>query len=176
MMRILGVSGSLRAVSSNTQTLLAAQLLAPQGMDVVLYSDLGALPHFNPDLDVDPLPALVQALRLEIGRCDGLLICSPEYAHGIAGSLKNALDWLVSSLEFPQLPIAMINTSARASHAQGQLLEIVTTMSARVIDDASITLPLLGRQLDAKGIAKDEVLGEQLGQALKNFKQAIEAD
>ena len=173
-MRILGISGSLRAVSSNTRALQAAQLLAPEGMEVVLYSDLGALPHFNPDLDAEPLPALIQALRLEIGRCDGVLICSPEYAHGIVGSLKNALDWLVSSLEFPDTPVAMINTSPRTSHANAQLLEILTTMSARVIEEASITLPLLGRQLDADAIAEDDVLADKLGGALRAFKRAIE--
>lgn len=174
-MRILGISGSLRAVSSNTQALKAAQLLAPEGMEVVLYSDLGVLPHFNPDLDVEPLPPLIQALRSEIGRCDGMLICSPEYAHGIVGSLKNALDWLVSSLEFPEMPVAMINTSPRAFHAQAQLLEILTTMSARVIEKSSITLPLLGRQLDARAIAEDSVLAGELRSALGTFKRAIEA-
>jgi chromate reductase len=101
-MRILAISGSLRAASSNTAVLQAAAFLAPAGVEIVLYTGLGDLPHFNPDLDTDDPPEVVRALRHEIGQCDGLLICSPEYAHGVAGAMKNALDWLVSSVEFPE--------------------------------------------------------------------------
>jgi chromate reductase len=173
-MRILAISGSLRAASSNTAALQAATLLAPAGIEVALYTGLGSLPHFNPDLDTDDPPEAVKALRHEIGLSSGLLICSPEYAHGIAGSMKNALDWLVSSFEFPEKPIALINTSQRAIHAPAQLREILTTMSARLIDDASITLPLWGRTLDAAAIASDPVLSEQLATALQHFARVIQ--
>ncbi len=172
-MRILAISGSLRAASSNTAALQAAAILAPAGAEIVLYTGLGNLPHFNPDLDTDAPPEAVEAFRHEIGLSNGLLICSPEYAHGIAGSMKNALDWLVSSFEFPEKPIALINTSQRAIHAPAQLREILTTMSARLIDDASITLPLWGRNLDAAAIASDPVLSKQLETALQYFVRAI---
>jgi chromate reductase len=174
-MRILAISGSLRAASSNTAALQAAAILAPPGTEIMLYTGLGSLPHFNPDLDTDNPPAAVKALRHEIGLSNGLLICSPEYAHGIAGSMKNALDWLVSSFEFPDKSIALINTSQRAIHAQAQLREILTTMSARLIDRASITLPLWGRNLDAAAIASDPGLSEQLRTALQYFICAIQA-
>jgi chromate reductase len=172
-MRILAISGSLRAASSNTAALQAAAILAPMGTEIVLYTGLGSLPHFNPDLDTGDPPGVVKALRHEIGLCSGLLICSPEYAHGVAGSMKNALDWLVSSFEFPEKPIALINTSQRAIHAPAQLREILTTMSAHLIDDASITLPLWGRNLDAVAIASDPALSEQLRTALQYFVSAI---
>jgi chromate reductase, NAD(P)H dehydrogenase (quinone) len=116
-MRILAISGSLRAVSSNTAVLQAAAILAPRGVEVVHYDGLGLLPHFNPDLDGDWPPAAVQNLGRDVELCDGLLICSPEYAHGVAGSLKNALDWLVGSIAFPGKPVALINASSRASQA-----------------------------------------------------------
>ncbi len=172
-MRVLAISGSLRAASSNTSALQAAALLAPAGSDIVLYTGLGELPHFNPDLDAPEPPEPVQALRQEIGRCDGLLISSPEYAHGVAGSLKNALDWLVGSHEFPGKPVALINASQRSVHAQAQLREILTTMSARMIDRASITLPLLGLSLDAAAIASDPVLAVELRTAVEAFVEAI---
>ena len=174
-MRILAISGSLRAGSSNTAALQAAAILAPAGAEIALYTGLGSLPHFNPDLDTDDPPEVVRALRHEIGLCNGILICSPEYAHGVAGSLKNALDWLVRSLEFPEKPIALINTSQRATHAQAQLREILTTMSARLINAASITLPLWGRNLDAAGITSDPALSNQLRTALEYFVCAIRA-
>jgi NAD(P)H-dependent FMN reductase len=172
-MRILGISGSLRAASSNTSALQAAAILAPAGTEIVIYASLGNLPHFNPDLDGEEPPEIVKALRREIGLCDGLLISAPEYAHGVAGSLKNALDWLVSSVEFPATPVALLNTSQRAAHAQAQLRLVLTTMSARLVDRASITLPLLGRSLDAAGIASDPALAAQLRAALDHFVGAI---
>jgi chromate reductase len=173
IVRILAISGSLRAASSNTAVLQAAACLAPAGVEIIYYKGLGDLPHFNPDLDTDDPPEVVRALRYEIGRCDGLLICSPEYAHGVAGSMKNALDWLVSSVEFPEKSTALINTSQRAIHGDAQLREILSTMSARLIERASVTLPLWGRNLDATGIMSDPALSEQLRTALECFVDAI---
>ena len=165
-MRILAISGSLRALSFNTAALQAAVALAPAGLEIVIYTGLGDLPYFNPDLDTDEPPAIVKALRLEVGCSDGLLIASPEYAHGVSGTFKNALDWLVSCVEFPNKPVALINTSQRAIHAQAYLREILTTMSARLIGRASVTLPLMGRTLDAAGIVADPDLSDQLREAL----------
>jgi chromate reductase, NAD(P)H dehydrogenase (quinone) len=172
-MRILAISGSLRANSSNTSALQALAMLAPTGIEVVLYEGLGQLPLYNPDLDVAHLPLPVAALRQEIAVADGLVICSPEYAHGIAGALKNALDWLVSGVEFPGKPVAIINTSPRAEHAQAQLREILKTMSALVVEEASIAVPLLGRNLDAAGIAADPLLSADLQRSLQDFARAI---
>jgi chromate reductase len=174
-MRILAISGSLRAASSNTAALKALALLAPAEIDVVLYNGLDQLPHFNPDLDNDRPPEPVIALREKVQTAQGLIICSPEYAHGVAGSMKNALDWLVGSLEFPGKPVALINTSPRATHAQAHLRETLKTMSAQLIDAACIDLPLLGRNLDAEGIAGDRELARQLGAALGRFAKAIGA-
>src|SRR5581483_420099 len=125
-MRLLAICGSLRAASSNRSALEAVRLLAPAGVEVLPWHGLGGLPHFNPDLDTEQAPATppaVAALRRLVGECDGLLISSPEYAHDVAGSLKNALDWLVSCSEFPGKPVALINTSPRATHAQAALAE-----------------------------------------------------
>ena len=148
-MKILALCGSLRAVSSNRAALEAARLLAPPGTEITIW-DIGRLPYFNPDLDQDPLPDSVAELRRLVGACDRLLISSPEYARGIAGSLKNALDWLVSSLEFPEKQVVPINTSQRATEAQAQLRLVLATMSADLRD--TITLPLLGAGLDAAAL------------------------
>ncbi|HEX5379189.1 MAG TPA: NAD(P)H-dependent oxidoreductase [Phenylobacterium sp.] len=174
-MRILAISGSLRSGSSNTSVLEAAAALAPAGVEVRLYDGLGGLPHFNPDLDTETPPPPVTALRDLIGRSDGVMICSPEYAHGVAGSLKNALDWLVGSLEFPGKPVALVNAGARAVHSQAQLREILTTMSATLSEKASITLDLPGRGWDAPTIASDADLAAQLRTALADFVADIEA-
>jgi len=172
-MRILAIAGSLRACSSNRTVIEAARLLAPVGMEIALYEGLGELPLFNPDLDGDPVAPPVADLRAAIGSADGLLICSPEYARGVSAVLKNALEWLVSSHEFPDKPIAVINASQRSSDADGQLRLILKTMSARLIESASITIPMLGRELDAQGLADDTGLSEALGRALIDFADAI---
>jgi len=114
-MNILGISGSLRRDSTNSRLLRAAEALVPQGTAMRQFIALGSLPHFNPDDDTDHPPAAVVAFRAEITWADALMISSPEYAHGVPGTLKNALDWLVGSGEIINKPIALINASARAS-------------------------------------------------------------
>jgi len=152
---ILAISGSLRALSSNSDVLRAAALLAPATVRIRLFTGLDTLPYFNPDLDTEGavLPQAVQDFRAQIAAADALLICSPEYAHGVPGVLKNALDWLVSGPEIPFKPIGLLNASSRSTHAHDSLAETLRTMSAVLVPEASLTLPLDGRHLDAAGIA-----------------------
>jgi len=139
-MRILAISGSLRLASSNTALLRAAATLAPEGVEITLYGGLGNLPHFNPDLEGTGPPSVMD-FRTRLQVSDGVLISSPEYAHGVPGVLKNALDWLVGSGEFVGKPVALLNASPRATYAQASLAETITVMSARIVDEASITMP-----------------------------------
>jgi len=171
--KIVAISGSLRAGSSNTAVLRAAARLAPNGVEVILFGGIGNLPFFNPDLDGDDVPASVGAMRELIGSVDGLLISSPEYARGVAGVLKNALDWLVGSQEFPDKPIALINTSPRATHALAALTLTLETMSARLATEACVTLPLLGGAWDEHSIAADPALAEPLRLAMERFAAFI---
>jgi len=168
-MRILAISGSLRGRSSNTQVLRAVIKLAPPTVNVIMETELDSLPFFNPDLDEEGMmpPPQVRGFRMRIAAADALLICTPEYAHGIPGVLKNALDWLVSGSEIPHKPIGLINASPRSIHAQVSLADTLKTMMARLVPEASITLPLSGRQIDGTGIAADPALAEPLKQALE---------
>jgi NAD(P)H-dependent FMN reductase len=113
-------------------------------MKVGVFSGMGEIPLFNPDLESSP-PAPVLRLRREIDCADALLLASPEYAHGISGVMKNALDWLVSFEGTVNKPIALINTSPRAHHAYDALREVLRTMSTHLIEDASLSIPLLGK-------------------------------
>lgn len=174
-MKLLAISGSLRAASLNTSVLQAAQRLAPAGVDVEIFNGIGQLPFFNSDLEAGQLPGQVFRFRQVIAKADGLLISSPEYARGVSGVMKNALDWLVGDQEFPGKPVALINTSPRATHALAALTITLETMSAQLIRDASITLPLLGTTNDADSIASDPELAGRLRSALENFVGAIAA-
>ena len=165
--RILAISGSLRRISSNTALLRAAAALAPEGMEIILYGGLGDLPHFNPDLE-DAEPFEVTDLRAQVRAADGLLICSPEYAHGVPGVLKNALDWLVGGVEINGKPVALVNASARATIAQASLQETLTVMGAKVV---ARTISLDGRKnLDVEAMVNDPEISTALRSAIEDLR------
>ena len=170
--RILAISGSLRAASSNSAVLRAAIALAPPEVEIVIYDGIGTLPHFNPDLE-DCQPAGVLDFRAQIQTADGVLIACPEYAHGVPGTMKNALDWVVGSSEFVGKPVALINAAPRASLAQASLAETLGVMTAELIAEASIKLPLPHNRIDAAGIIGDASLSTLLRSAIAVFAQAI---
>jgi len=175
--KIFAISGSLRARSSNTELLRAAPLVAPATWIFDLYDGLGALPHFNPDLDAEGStpPEPVRDLRARVAAADAVLICSPEYAHGVAGSMKNALDWLVSDPEMVGKPVGLLNASARAVIAHEALAETLRTMSTALVPAASIVVALDGRRLDSAGIAADAALAARLRSALDALGEAVAA-
>lgn len=168
-MNILAISGSLRAASINTAFLRAVAHTAPRDIQVILFEGMATLPIFNPDLDAAP-PEPISQWRLLVARADALLIASPEYAHGVTSAIKNALDWLVSFEPFVNKPVAVINTSARAHHADDALREILMTMNANLVASASITVPLLGASLNVHDLAHTKLLTdatEQISQGLR---------
>ena len=171
---LTGICGSLRARSSNLELLRAAAKLAAASMRLTIYTELATLPHFNPDLDGENAvpPAAVHALRSTVAAADGILISSPEYAHGVPGSLKNALDWLVSGPEVVHKPIGVLSASSRSTYAHEQLVETLRTMSATIVAGASVAIPVSGRHLDATAIAADADLNRLLHSALAAMAEA----
>jgi chromate reductase, NAD(P)H dehydrogenase (quinone) len=171
-MNVLALSGSLRSASINSAFCRAAARLAQPPMTVTVYPGLGLLPLFNADLDEHP-PSSVQELRSAVAGASGLLIASPEYAHGISGAMKNALDWLVSFEGFVYKPVAVVNTSPRARHAYEALLEVLRTMSAALVYEASITLPLLGQATTEQQMIDSPVIATAIQEALTALARAI---
>jgi chromate reductase len=140
-MVIFSLSGSLRENSSNTSILHTIKSVAPAGHEFIIYDNLGNLPHFNPDLDNDDAPEAVKELRGMINRSSAIIISTPEYAHGIPGSLKNALDWLVSTTVLENKPISIImGSSGNAEFAQQSLIEVLKTMNGKVVPDLIKTI------------------------------------
>ena len=173
-MRLLALSGSLRTASSNTALLEAAAALAPAGMTIAISRLLPELPHFSPDLDAD-LPPAVRAFRAEVAGADGLLISCPEYAHGVPGSFKNALDWLVGGPEFLHKPVAFLNVSSRGSFALASLRETVSVMTGRISDAGSLTLPLLSGAVTRERVEADPALAALVRGALDAFAAELRA-
>lgn len=164
-MKILAISGSLRAASINTAFCRAVTHLAPPQLNVSVYGGLGDLPLFNPDQESCP-PISVLDLRRAVDQADALIIASPEYAHGISGVMKNALDWLVSFEGTVYKPIALINTSPRAHHAYESLREVLQTMSTNIVSEASVTLPLLGSCTTEEAMLDSAEISQSIRDAL----------
>jgi len=175
-MRWLTMSGSLRRASTNSAALAAFARLAPAGVEVEPYEGLAELPPFNPDADGEgaEAPAAVTALRAAVGRADALVIATPEYAHGLPGAFKNALDWLVASDAIVGKPVALINASPRAFHAQADLREILSTMAARLLPEAFASVPLLSGTRSAAEIAADPSLAAPLRAAALALFEAFD--
>lgn len=169
--KILALSGSLRNSSYNTAAIKALRQMSPKHVEVSIGA-IGDLPLFNPDLEGENIPALDELVHM-LKHSDGLIIASPEYAHGISGPLKNALDWLVGGVEFPYKPIMLINTSPRASHAQEALREVIATMSGNIIEKSCVSIPLLSSGLDVQGIIENKEISGVLNAALNEFCAAI---
>jgi chromate reductase len=157
-MVILAISGSLRAGATNTALLRTAGAAAPDGISVVLYDGLGALPHFNPDDDGEVVHPAVAELRARIGAADALLLSTPEYAGGLPGSFKNLLDWTVGGGETYGMPIAWVNASASPTGARDtyQSLGIVLSRTGADIASAACAhIPVLRSDVGPDGLIAD---------------------
>ncbi len=172
MMKILAISGSLRTSSSSTAVLRAVIGLAPDSMSISIYDALGDLPHFNPELDGDDSIAAVRNWRNQLKESDGVLFCTPEYAHGVPGVLKNALDWIVSSGEFMDKPTAVISASPSpdgGDKANASLVQTLRVMMAEIVAGATLCIPAVSAKLSDKG----EVTHPATAQALQSLLDTL---
>jgi chromate reductase len=173
--KIIGISGSLRTVSLSTALLNAAATLAPRYVKLVVYDGIGNLPHFNPELDKEPVPPAVLDFRSQLNSSGGVVISTPEYAHGIPGALKNALDWLLASGELYEKPVALFSPSPYARFAHASLIETLTVMMARLIPDAFINVsPRWGSENGELHITSNVGLLTRVERALTTFAKAID--
>ena len=129
----------------------------------------------SPDLEMGALPAAAGTLRSRVGAAAGIVISTPEYAHGLPGSLKNALDWLVGSVELPNKHVALLWVEGRGEYAQPQLREVLRTMSVRIVSEASIAIPLYGTASTADAVLANPSARSALTEAMAAFRAAMEA-
>ncbi|MBN8826374.1 MULTISPECIES: NADPH-dependent FMN reductase [unclassified Spirosoma] len=176
-MNILAISGSLRAASTNTSLLRAAAKLAPAGVTISLYDGLDDLPHFSPERDIDPAPESVSKLRNQLRQTDAVMICTPEYIHGMPGALKNMLDWLASSGEFVYKPVSVISAGPSASggsRAHALLLHTMDVLTAHLPEGASLIVPSVKTRLNAGGEITDPILAQELQAAIASLVNAVQ--
>jgi chromate reductase, NAD(P)H dehydrogenase (quinone) len=174
--KILAISGSLRKKSSNTNVLYAISNLRPENTDFQFYEGLEHLPHFNPEIDTDSPPDPVKDLRNQLKLADGVIICTPEYARGVPGSLKNALDWIVSSGEFVNKPVAVISASSRSSggdKAHESIMLTLEMIEAKIPKESTLRIGTVGTKINNKIEILDPTTSEQLKSVLNSLISSI---
>jgi NAD(P)H-dependent FMN reductase len=172
MARILLVSGSTRSGSTNTALLRTAAAVAPAGIEAVLYGGMSDLPHFNPDDDVDPLPAAVAALRSHIDAADAVLFCTPEYAGAMPGTFKNLLDWTVGGFEMYGEPVAWVRAAPspeRGRHAHESLATVLGYLHADVVAEACVHIGVAREMVGADGIVADPAVRRRIAAVLETL-------
>jgi NAD(P)H-dependent FMN reductase len=136
-----------------------------------IYKDVGKLPHFDGDEGYE----IVGQWRKQIQDADGIFICTPEYAFGVPGSLKNALDWTVSSGNFYNKPVALITASSVGDKGHASLLNTLTAISAKINDDTKLLIPFIRSKFDAKG-ELDPLTLQTIENVFKNLIGLIEVN
>jgi len=174
-MKIIGISGSLSPTSAGTTILKKLVDLSPDEISFSLSESIGTLPHFSPHLDNENPPQSVFLFRKALRNADGIVVCTPEYAHSIPGSLKNAFDWVVSSGEFVNKPVGVISTSPSGlggKLANDGLVYLLKVLSAKVREEWVITVPHVRLKVGQEGTILDpdfeKILNEYCGK-LKNL-------
>ncbi|AYG68294.1 NAD(P)H-dependent oxidoreductase [Rhizobium sp. CCGE531] len=173
---LYALCGSQRQASTSRRLLEALQLACPDGVTIAICDLIGDLPIFNPDNEGDKTPPVVEKFADEIRKADGLIVSCPEYAHGIPGGFKNALDWLVSRDEVPFKPLMFAHASHRGDLVLAQLTEVLQTMSLHIAADAFLRLPIAGKSDEAQAAMLLEARENGLlPSALGRFAQGIAA-
>jgi chromate reductase, NAD(P)H dehydrogenase (quinone) len=160
--RILGISGSLRRDSHNTNLLRAAAEAAGPDVELELYEGLKEVPPYDEDDDVHPRPESVARLNAAIADADAVLFSTPEYNASIPGHLKNAIDWVsrpVATNVLRNKPVAVVGASTGAFGAvwaQAELRKVLAALGARVLD-LELPVPHAHTRFDEAGLTDDEI-------------------
>ncbi len=160
---ILTISGSLRENSSNNAVINTAATMVAENVSLNIYKGLGSLPHF--DDSKEPGPEVTEFRNL-VQNADGVLICSPEYAFGVPGVLKNALDWTVSSGDFVNKPVALITAATGGDKAHASLLLTLGAISAIVTDETKLLISFIRSKLGENGMVKDPATLQAVGKVM----------
>jgi NAD(P)H-dependent FMN reductase len=171
--KVLAISGSTRKQSTNLLFLKAIQILYAGKTEFIFFDGLAALPHFNPDDDKESSAGTVVSFRKMIRNADGVLICTPEYAMGVPGSLKNALDWTVSSSDFSQKPVALITASTSGEKAHASLIGTLNVIEAITNEDTRLLIPFAKSKVSYTNTITDEQTLLDVTRIMNNFLNAL---
>jgi chromate reductase, NAD(P)H dehydrogenase (quinone) len=177
-MKILGITGSLRARSYNGFALKALGECMPDGLRLQVAS-LAEIPLYNGDLEEQGIPPAVQRLAREVAQADGLVFASPEYNFSISGVLKNAIDWLsrTKPQPFKDKPVALVSASAGpvgGARHQYELRKVLGCLEAHVLTRPEIFIGSCQEKFDLQGHLIDPKALSLMSEQLRAFEQWIQ--
>lgn len=170
---IFAISGSLRSGSSNHNILRYLESMSPADIDFFIYDALAEIPPFDPGNDHESPPQQVSELRNFIVDADAIIICTPEYAYGVPGQLKNALDWTVSSGSFSGKPTALITASTGGENAHVALIKILGAIDADLSDNTTLLISFIRSKIDSQGEINDVETADSLKTVFNALLHAI---
>lgn len=171
--KILAIPGSTRQRSSNLDLIHAIITLFSDELEINIFKDLSAIPHFNPDLDTENPPGNVLDFRKQLKDSDGILICTPEYAMGVPGTLKNAIDWTVSSCEFSHKPVALITASSDGHKGHLSLLDTLKVIESDIPVDSQLLISFIKTKVKNAEIIHPDTL-EQVKKLIQSLVNTID--
>ena len=171
--KIFAICGSTRKDSSNHHILKAIETLTAGYFEIDFFDAIATLPHFNPDDNNEEVSSVVKDFRKRITNADAVIISTPEYAHGVPGTLKNAIDWTVSTNEFSQKPTALITGASDGKFAHSALLETLRVIEAKNIEKLQLLISFVRTKVNAQSEITDEKTKADLGSLLERLLQTI---
>ncbi|WP_431244573.1 NADPH-dependent FMN reductase [Flavobacterium sp. P21] len=168
--KIFAIIGSTRKNSSNYKILKYISEKINSQFEIEIFEEIDQLPHFNPDLDQETPPKKVTEFRNKIAQADGILICTPEYVFSLPGTLKNALEWCVSTTVFSGKRTGLITASASGEMAHEQLLLIMKTVEAKFENSEQILIQGIRGKVNDKGKIVNTSTEATLASFIHNFE------
>ena len=171
--KILAIIGSTKANSSNLRLIKKLGELATEIFDLTIYEGISELPHFNPDLDNENPPKKIMEFRQQISESDGVIISTPEYVFSLPGSLKNALDWCVSTTIFSQKPVGLITASASGEKGHEDLKLVMKTIESKFTQDSTLLIKGIKGKFDKEGNLIDKETIDRLKYFIHSFNKQL---
>jgi chromate reductase, NAD(P)H dehydrogenase (quinone) len=168
MKKIFAISGSTGEDSTNHHLIKAIIELSSENFSVALYEGIENLPAFNPDM-VDNAGTAVNHFRELIREADAILICTPEYAHGVPGALKNAIDWTVATADFSGKPTMLITASSYGQYGHKALLDTLGVIEAKNLDELQLLISFAKTKISRQNGITDSQTLTDVGISLKKL-------
>jgi NAD(P)H-dependent FMN reductase len=171
--KIVAICGSTRKTSSNLNLIHAITELAKEKFNISIFDKLTEIPHFNPDIDNETPPTAVAQFRQMLKEAEGILICTPEYAMGVPGALKNAIDWTVSSCEFSHKPVALITASSLGENGHDSLMKTLRIIESKITDQTQLLISFVKTKVSRDNKIIDPATLIQVNDLLMAFDRLI---
>lgn len=171
--KVLAIIGSTKANSSNLRLIRKIGELAAENFIITTFERISELPHFNPDLDNENPPKKIIEFRQQIADSDGIIISTPEYIFSLPGSLKNAIEWFVSTILFTEKPVGLITASSSGKKGHEQLKLIMKTIGAKFSEDTTLLIKGIKGKFNNHGHLIDTITIDRLKYFINAFQRQL---